>query len=134
MKKLEVKYTTNYEDRHDTLSVYTLNVEVTGSVNMTDKIFVFQYGGDAGDFFIKVATPIDLEEIPEDNANLEEEIPFYRLSSVSLEFESIEILQDTKKFIEQDINTLVRGVNSIDNSIYQEETKTYDGSTPIDFY
>lgn len=79
---------------------------------------------DTVDRFIHVATPLDFDEVPEDEPDLSNDIPYYRTDDVVIWFRSLIDLNKTKLDFEDDINTLVRTYESLDN-LEVTETKTY---------
>jgi hypothetical protein len=103
---------------------YGMIVEVVAAVDISEYIFVIQAGIPASpsppgaplpepvDRFISVADPVDLEEYPTDAPDLENEIPYYRLKRVELEFRSMPELLEAWDFIQEDVTGLIRAVNT----------------------
>lgn len=98
---------------------YTLKVTVANAVGMPAEIFVFQRGAapaptagaTAQDQFVCIADPVDLDEIPALAPDIAAEIPYYRLSSVTLGFRSVEDRAETMADIAADILKLVESMN-----------------------
>jgi len=99
---------------------YDMRVEVLNATDMPTEIFVFQRGvaparsgqvTEPTDAFKSVADPVDLEEYPPDAPDLQNEIPFYRLSEVTLRFRSQIELEETWGYIAEDIQGLVTALN-----------------------
>ena len=67
---------------------------------------------------------MDLEEYPPDAPDLQNEIPFYRRSEVTLRFRSLIELEETWEYIAEDIQGLVTALN-IDLSDPQTEDFTF---------
>lgn len=121
----------NQTTQNTGLQAYLLEVVCTG-VNMPSEVFVFQRGAApapaAGetvrDFFVCIADPVDLEEIPATAPNLSQEIPYYRLNRVQLAFRTIDDLNECKGQIQQDLSDLTKTVNELP-VLSAQETQTY---------
>lgn len=131
--QLTVQYYTSPSNASQVYA-YALKVDVTSATDMPQKIFVFQRGekrtnsGEFIDSFMNIASPVDMDNVPEDEPSLEDNIPYYRKSSVTLYFRCLEDLEDTKNDIDDDIATLVRTyriLQDFDNFKLLEE-KTYE--------
>jgi hypothetical protein len=99
---------------------YDMKVEVINAVDMPEEIFCFHHGvaparsgmeTEATDEFKSVADPVDLEEYPVEAPDLLNEIPFYRVSEVTLRFRSMIELEETWGYIAEDIQGLVTALN-----------------------
>lgn len=107
---------------------YYLVLEATTSVEMPQEIFVFQrttqYGESAddqfADLFVNVASPVDIEEIPVNNPN-DDNNPFYRSKDLTLCFRSSVELEECWGYIKEDIEGLVDALNSLANLEQVEE-------------
>ncbi|MFC1453607.1 hypothetical protein ACFLQL_00315 [Verrucomicrobiota bacterium] len=109
---LTIKYSKS-EEQVPNFQAYTLKVEVLASTDMTSKIFVFQRRVISAndptleDYFMCIADPIDIEEFPEDNPNMEQNVPYYRTDNVLIKFRSMVELEETKALIGEDIQGLI---------------------------
>ncbi|MCM8829302.1 MAG: hypothetical protein NC902_08530, partial [Candidatus Omnitrophica bacterium] len=74
------------------------------------------------DEFICIADPVDLAEYPVNAPNLDDNMPYYRVSEIVLLFRSYIELSETKDLIDKDIRKLVSNLNAIGLSV---EEKTY---------
>lgn len=128
---LEVRYSRQEQDKNR--QSYDLKVEVINAVDVSAKIFVFQrrvmsaMDSEANrevDQFVSIADPVDLEEFPEDTPDLQNNMPYFRSSSVTLRFRSMTELEDTQRLIDEDITMLVRSLKAAATLVVQE-TKTY---------
>ena len=93
---------------------YALRVEVVSSEGIPSKIFVyhqFPAGIDGNTFaeFDHVATPVDLQEIPEDAAS--ETVPWYRTDKCVAWFRCASDLKTAKQLFVDDITHLQRSYN-----------------------
>ena len=124
-----------YSKQEKTTDVYSylLKVEVLEATDMPTKIFVFQRrvasANDAqanalGDMFVSLADPVDLEEFPEDIADPLNDMPYYRLSEVTLKFRSMTELQEVKDLIDADIQKLVNSLKA-EATVIKMEDVTY---------
>jgi hypothetical protein len=104
------------------LQSYDLVATAGQALDMSDKIFVFQDIPDSSPVFIGVADPVDLLDYPEDEPDLENQQPFYRLNTVTLRYRSYEEAQDVQQRIDQDVRDLVRSLNNVPT---QEITVVY---------
>jgi len=110
------------------LQSYDLKAEVTEASGVSDKIFVMQRGVDpypseigVSDVFVCLADPVDLEEIPADSPNLGEEMPYFRVDTITLRFRSMDILEEVKTLLNADIVALVNALNIADTLDVTEE-------------
>ena len=116
------------------LIAFGLRVEAVSAEGMSKDIFVFQrrvpsatdaQANAQGDMFVNVANPVDLDNLPVGAPDLMDEVPFYRLSSVSLTFQNMQALHETMNLIDQDIRALVESVKELANLPVMEE-RTYE--------
>ena len=128
---LEVRYS-KQEEEHQRQS-YDLKVEVLNAVDVSSKIFVFQRSvlsvmdADANremDQFVNIASPVDLEETPEDSPDLSNDMPYFRKASVTLRFRSMIELEETMEAIAEDIQELVDALKAAE-TLQVMETVTY---------
>lgn len=87
---------------------YPLRVTASGDVT---KIFVFKAVKDTAEF-ISIADPVDLEEYPEDAADIERGTPYFLKDSVELLFRSNDELEGTWAAIQSDVQGLVLAINA----------------------
>lgn len=94
---------------------------------MSEKIFIFQAKvpsiNDPSDIleqFVCIATPVDLDEMPEDAPDLANNKPFYRKNSVTLRFKSAIEMDDAKQIMHYDIAKLVKSMAVADNIIAED--------------
>ena len=112
------------------LQSYDLKVSVTSATDMPKEIFVFQRGvapaTPAGlqppsDRFTCIADPVDLEEFPVAAPAIDAEMPYYRLSEVTMRFRSLSELEYTKDLIAEDIERLVAALKAASSLPVTEE-------------
>ncbi len=107
---------------------YALDVEVTAATEVTDKIFVFQTApeglAEGKDVFQCVASPVQLEELPADDPDLDNDMPYYRKEKVTLHFSHPDILVMYKNLISNDIKQLMDSLEAM-ASFTTQETTTY---------
>ena len=112
---------------------YALKVKVTAAEGMPSKIFVYQRGeqrlnsGNYVDKFINIASPVDMDNVPEDEPQLDAGIPYYRTDEVILYFRCLQDLVESKADISGDINHLVESYKLFEDTDNFEltETKVY---------
>ena len=100
---------------------YGLKITVDESTGIDSNIFVYRAGGSPSlrpsepksDAFICIADPVDMEEYPVYEAELEEEMPYYRSDTVTLYFRNLGDMYITKERIQDDIRTLVKSVSRL---------------------
>ena len=105
------------------LQSYDLRVEVESATDMPEKIFILQKGAPpapvAGavedERFVCIADPVDLEEIPEDTPDLNNEMPYFRVSDITLRFRSMDVLEETQGLIAVDLQQLVNSLKAAAN-------------------
>lgn len=93
---------------------WQLTAEVTGAVDMPAKVFIMHRSaegsteGNYQDQFETVGDRQDLERIPEDTPDLENEMPYYRTDSVSLLFKDaltlVEIENQMRDILQQTVD------------------------------
>ena len=134
MASITVRYYTHEETENH--AGYPLRVVVENAVDMPEEILVFQRAVESamdaqenalGDLFIKIADPLDLEELPVDPPEGPTETPNYRQKEVTLYFLTQDQLYETKGLIAGCINDLVRSVELADELTEMDEV-TYNGS------
>jgi len=109
---------------------YAMIVEVTNAVDVAEEIFVIQRGiapaisgqhPEATDQFIKVAAPVDLHNYPPSPDQFVEDMPYYRVSSVELWFNTEAERDDTWELIKADVSSLLNFINNHLDETYTEE-------------
>jgi hypothetical protein len=127
---IKVQYSRSEPTEH--LFSYDLKIEVLEATDMPEEIFVFerrtspplQTGGDPTDKFVCIADPVDLQEFPPNAPALDDEMPYFRVTEVTLRFRSMVTLEETKDLIDEDIQLLVNSLKAAENVVPVEE-KTY---------
>lgn len=127
---IDVRYSHNVPDKHPSMFAHLLKVEVVRAVGYPEKIFVFQRSGEgtvgeAVDEFIQIATPSDIDEVPEDAPMPDKGMPYYRTSKVELLFRCLDDLELAKHHIGEDIKALVNTYDVINAGFDREETIHY---------
>lgn len=107
------------------LQGYIMRVEVTGSTDMEEEIFVWQSRVPFGennliDQFINVASPNDIEEVPVGTISTDDN-PYFRTKQLELTFRSQVELEETWEYIKEDIQGLVAALNSLSTLATVEE-------------
>lgn len=109
---------------------YAMIVEVTNAIDVAEEIFVIQRGvapavsgqqPEPTDLFIKVAAPVDLQNYPPSPSELVENIPYYRVKSVELWFNTEEERDDTWELIKDDVEGLLLFLNNHLDDVFTEE-------------
>lgn len=112
---LKVRFSQSPE--HRSVFNYALKVEVLSSTGgIPTKIFVYHQSpaGIAGNTyatFDHVATPVDLQEIPEDAAS--ETVPWYRTDKVVVWFRNLSDMSLAKQMFVDDITALQRAYDTL---------------------
>jgi hypothetical protein len=105
----------------DARQSYRMRIEARGAVGMPAEVFVFQRGtrrlvggamSDAPDEFVSVADPVDLETYPVGSPDLRNEMPFYRVAELELEFRSLVDMEEVWTYIRQDVSGLVAALSA----------------------
>lgn len=115
------------------LQSYDLRVVVESATDMPEEIFVLQRtvpqpGGTAEDRFICLADPVDLEEYPVGSPDPGNEMPYLRVKEVTLRFRSMDLLDEAKTLMDQDIQQLVKSLQIAQTlPLYDEVTYAYTG-------
>lgn len=114
MCSLKVRFSQNLDKRN--VFTYALLVEVVEAKGMSPKIFVYHQmpvGIEGNSFaeFDHVATPVDLQEIPEDAAS--EIVPWYRTDKCLVWFRSIADMRTGKQLFVDDISWLQKTFNEL---------------------
>ena len=127
---LTVEYSTTASEEYDPIYAYSLKVEILEASGISDHLFVFQRSpdnneGDSVDTFIQIAAPLEIEEVPENAPDPQHGMPYYRAKEVTLWFRTLEDLKLAKNKIRDDLETLVRTYEVLNNDIYKKEIETY---------
>jgi hypothetical protein len=100
---------------------YAMIVEVTNAVDVAEEIFVIQRkvapsvsadNDEMTDRFVKVASPVDLQNYPPSPTEFSEDIHFYRVQAVELWFRNEEERDDTWELLQEDVKGLVNFLNN----------------------
>ena len=127
---ISIKVRYSRQEKVDAVQAYILKVEVLEATDVTKKIFVFQRRVKSvmdaevnalGDMFVSIASPVSIEEFPEDISDPANDIPYYRLASVTLLFRSMIELEETRLLIDADITKLVQSLKATNTIIPQED-------------
>ena len=105
-------------EREDVQS-YDMVLEVMDAQDMPKEIFVFESGiapartpeEPASDYFVFIASPVDLEEIPVNTPESNGKNPFYRVEKITLRFRCMLDLEEAWEYIKQDIQGLITALN-----------------------
>ena len=120
---------------------YALKVKAVEAEEMSPAIFIFQRpktspdGTREPDKFICVADAVDMEEVPELNPDLSDEMPYYRVDTVELVFRNLIDLDNTESDIKQDIADLVQSIAVMANMEMKEWTIVggpYSGASVVE--
>lgn len=110
------------------IKCFKLDVTIIDSQGIPREVFVYRIKqnpyNEQSDEFMCVAGPNDIEELPANEPDLENEIPFYRTNKVTLFFRNADDLADVKDLIRSDLNELVKSYKALDN-IQVSETEVY---------
>jgi hypothetical protein len=117
---------------------FALKVEVLDAKGISPKIFVYHQspaGPDGNTFaeFDHVATPVDLNEIPEDAASAV--VPWFRTDKCEVWLRSVSALVMSKQLFVDDINALQHTygvITSEDNFTNQTTVNFSDGSVKVE--
>ena len=108
--------------------VYRLRVEVTDYQDIDPNIFIYQRGapnphldGEPCDFFVGIAGPPELAELPIGEPDPDQQYPFYRLSSVELDFRRQETAEEVWQLINSEATVLCQAMNAFQSLIVVEE-------------
>lgn len=124
---ISVRYSRQEQTEHK--QSYDLKVEVINATDVSTKIFVFQrrvlsaMDAEANrelNQFICLADPVDLEEVPEDAPDLQNNMPYFRSSVVILRFRSMTELEETQQMLDEDIAHLVASLKAAANLVVME--------------
>lgn len=131
MCSLKVRFSQNAERRG--VYSYALKAEVIEADGISPKIFVYHQspsGLDGNTFaeFSHVASPVDMQEIPEDAAS--EIVPWYRSDKVVVWFRCVSDVDLAKQMFVDDIADLQKGfgVLASANSFDRQTTVEFSGS------
>ena len=97
---------------------FDLIVTITSATDMPEEVFIFQRGVAPAasvdeaptDTFVCIADPVDLEEFPVNSPDLLNEIPYYRMSTVTLRYRSMSELEEARDMIAADLDALVKSL------------------------
>jgi hypothetical protein len=111
---------------------YAMIVEVTNAIDVAEEIFVIQRkvapsvsaeDDEKTDRFMKVGSPVDLQDYPPAPTEFTEDIPYYRVASVELWFRTEEERDDTWTLIQEDVTGLLNFLNNhLDDTFTEEVT------------
>jgi len=112
--------------RHRPRQSYALKVKAVEAEEMSTAVFIFQRtkpspdGTREPDKFICVADPVDMEEVPELDPDLADEMPYYRTAEVELVFRNPLDRDGTENDIKEDITALVQSLDAMSNVALKE--------------
>lgn len=121
MASIELRRDVTQNEDLDDRQAYVMVVSVENAIDIDEEIFVFQRSlptvqanavSEPTDFFISVADPVDLEDYPINAPELEVQMPYFRVSSVTLKFRSMVALDQTWDYIKEDVAGLVKSINT----------------------
>lgn len=101
------------------INAYRFRIEVTASDGIDSRVFIYQrgpvdpYRGIPVDYFCTVAGPVDMEELPGDAPNPEQNYPYYRLPYVELDVRTTASAEDLQKKILERVAVLVDAVSRL---------------------
>lgn len=110
-------------------TAYRMRVDVTEveGEDIDENIFIYRenpenpYTQQTESQFCAVAGPAQLSSIPAIAPDLNQNYPFYRLNYVELDFDSEVAAMEVWKFIQQDVKTLVEGMNRLSDLVVVED-------------
>lgn len=128
--ELKVRYSTDRAEEYPTIYAHALKVEVISAIGYPDHIFVFHRNkantdGDYVDEFTQVASPLEIEEIPEDAPDLQNGMPYYRAKEVTVWFRNLDDLELAKSRIKADIRDFAFTYDVITGDLKDQEEETY---------
>lgn len=131
---LKVRFTQSPEVRG--IFEYALHAEVTASDGIPPKIFVYHQmpaGLDGNTFaeFDHVATPVDMQEIPEDAAS--ETVPWYRTDKVTVWMRNADDLETARRLFIDDINALQKAYDTLtrEGDFVNQTDVTFSGGSVV---
>jgi len=125
---MQLKVTYEYTDPANNIQGYKLKATAVGT-GMSSKVFVCQRRvpsatdseyNELPDEFVSLADPVDLEQYPEDEPNLGDNIPYYRVDSITLVFRSAPELEEVRLLLDEDIQHLLTSLEAMDDIISGE--------------
>lgn len=127
---LKVRYSVTVPEMHPEIYAYALKVEVINAIGYPEHLFVFQRSkanenGDWVDEFIQIASPLDIEETPENAPKLDDNMPYYRTKEVVLWFRTMEDLKLAKAKIKDDLKVLTTTYDILEQGFDAQEEETY---------
>ncbi len=118
-RRIKIKWETAYS-QHKNIDGYRIRIEVACAFGMPTAIFVYRQmptnpatGAKAG-FFSHVASPVDLEEMPEQEPRLGEVPEWFRLSHVDILLRSTEEVMSFLQEVDQDVCRLKNSLDRLD--------------------
>jgi len=128
---ITVRYSTTTPEAHPPMYAYALKAEVIQSIGYPDHIFVFQRSKETADGswvdeFIQIASPLEVEEVPENAPDLANNMPYYRSKEVTLYFRNMEDLNLAKSNIGSDIRTLTSTYDTLNAGFDKQEIVKYE--------
>jgi hypothetical protein len=120
MASIEIRRTMT-RDNGEPRQSFDMKVETLNATDMPTEVFVFQAGvapvrtnqqPEPTDYFISIADPVDLEELPIGSADPANGIPFYRETTVFFRARCLEDLDEAWNFIQEDVQGLVDALNT----------------------
>jgi len=105
------------------LQSYDLRVEINSTTDMPEEVFVMhrgvapalRAGEEQTDLFQCIADPVDLEEFPTVAPDLANEMPYYRVSDITLSFRSLSELEEVRTLIDADLASLITALKAGDS-------------------
>lgn len=116
VQKLDAGQNINYE----WMSAYRLKLVIAEAVDMDNRVFLFQRSppdpttGNTTDTFVTVCSPVDMEDYPPDAPDSAKQYPFFRLSSVELDFRATSQADEAYAIIMRELNVLIFALNRLD--------------------
>lgn len=128
--ELKVRYSTSRSDAYPTIYAHALKAEVISAVGYPDHIFVFHRNkanteGDYVDEFTQIASPLEIEEVPEDAPDLQNGMPYYRAKEVTVWFRALDDLELAKAKMKEDIRDFALTYDVITGDLTDQEEETY---------
>jgi len=113
-----------------------LRVVVTDAVNIDPNIFVYlrspinPHTGETSDIFQTIASPYDMEVYPVDDPDSETSYPFYRTSTLELDFPSVTLADEAWTKIIGLTQVLITASKKLDTLSLITEVTIGDASAP----
>ena len=127
---IRVRYSETIPEQHPAIYAYALKVEILSSDVCSDKLFLFQRSKEGlddswVDEFIQIASPLDIEEVPEDAPDLANNMPYFRKKEVTVWFRCVEDMKLAKEKIKSDLQTLAHTYETLSDGFDTQEEETY---------